>query len=368
MFEKGYLMDNIQLFSIGVMIGLGLFVGIGNSILMITVAEDAWLVTLITLLIGTIPIYLITKIMNYRKSLNIFEKIDVLFNKWFAFIVKFILFLIIFSLLMFNTWTISMFAQSKYLNETPQIFLALLFVATAYYGAKKGLETISRTSLIALYICIFCFLIIIFALIKSIDITNLQPILANGFKPIIVGVFRLMSYSIVPFLTLLIIPKNRIKNNHKTTKAIIFGYLFIIAVMFMVVFLNTSCFGIDIVKMYRYPEYFLLRKVSIGNIINNVENIFSAIWTFNIFISMMMSLYFVSKYVENVIKKDDQKSHNIILIIFSLIAITFVTRLFKSDTIMVVFMLKYFPYIYGLTSIIIIIIILAKIILAKKIK
>lgn len=368
MFKKGYLMDNIQLFAVGVMIGLALFVGIGNTILMITVEEDAWLVILITMVIGTIPIYLITKIMNYKKSLNIFEKIDVLFNKWFAFIFKFLLFGIIFSLLMFNTWTISMFAQSKYLNETPQIFLALLFVATAYYGAKKGLETISRTSLIVLYMCIVCFSIVIFSLVKSVELTNLQPILANGFEPVIIGVLKLVSYTFVPFLTLLIIPKNRIKNNHKTTKAIIYGYLFIVGVMFMVVFLNISCFGIDIVKMYRYPEYFLLRRVSLGNVFSNVENVFSAIWTFNIFISIVMSLYFCSKYVENIIKKDDQKTNNIILLIFSFIAVTFVTKLFKSDTVMVIFMLKYFPYVYGLTSFVIILIILIKTLLAKKIK
>lgn len=67
--------------------------------------------------------------------------------------------------------------------------------------------------------------------------------------------------------------------------------------------MDMSTVGYEITSMYKYPEYFIMKKVSIGNAIDNVENFLSVVWIYNLFVCGMMCLHYLKEYVSLLINK-----------------------------------------------------------------
>ena len=103
-------------------------------------------------------------------------------------------------------------------------------------------------------------------------------------------------------------------------------------------------FSYPLVESIRYPEYVLLKKISIGGFIQNIENFVSFIWLFNIIISLL--------YLTNNIKNclNNKKIINFIVPVLFIIA-SIVNKYYVA----MLTMYKYEPFILGITALIFII-------------
>lgn len=348
MFRRNRMVDCIQLFALGAMLSNALFVGMGNIITVKIAQQNTWIVGISSIFLGIIPVLLICKMMNYEPELTLIGKINKIFGKIFGNVINFILAMIVFAILVIDIWGLSIFSITKYLTETPLIFVSFLFILPAAYACFKGIETISRTNLILIYIGILCHIVITTSLLEFVEIKNIMPILVDGIAPIIKGIFNFLTYAIVPLVTILMIPKAKVKNNKNTTLAIVLGYIYGAIIMSIVFFMNVSTVGIEITSMYRYPEYFIMKKVSIGHIFENVENFFSVVWIFNMVICSMMCLYYVVGYIGEVGKIIDSKKRTIVILIVSIIVVYMSGKIFPHDTAANNFMKDQFPIFIGL--------------------
>jgi hypothetical protein len=121
--------------------------------------------------------------------------------------------------------------------------------------------------------------------------------------------------------------------------------------------------------MFRYPEYYLIKKVTIGRAFDNMENFLSVHWIFNIFSCAVMNLYFVKEFIIKTFKIKKTKIEYLIIIILGLISIYIPTIIIENSTQELELMRYKFPNMIGLPIIgfllISIIIILIKKILRK---
>ena len=67
-----------------------IFLGVGLTRILSISEQNSWISILIAFVIGFIFLNMIMYVMNYKKDLNVFEKIDILFGK-FSKIINFIL-------------------------------------------------------------------------------------------------------------------------------------------------------------------------------------------------------------------------------------------------------------------------------------
>lgn len=357
MFAKNNKIDALQIFTLMVMIGNALFVGMGNIITVQTVMEDTWLVGPVAMIIGIIPILLMSKIMNYEPDLNLIEKIKNLFGSKLGFLINLILVIIVSTVFIMSIWGLSSFANTKYLTETPMLFIVFLFMIPVFYANSKGIETIARISLILVYMALVFHFIITISLLEFSSFYNVKPILANGLWPVIIGAVRYLSYSITPMITLLIIPKNKLKNSKKSTLALLLGYIFATFIMSIVFYMDISTVGAKLASMYMFPEYFIMKKISLGNALNNVENFFSIVWINNMIICAMMTLYYLSEFFVNLFKVKLKTTKNLIILGISVIVIIMASFIFQGDSSAIFFMKHHFPIFIGLPLLIVIIII-----------
>ncbi|MBP3635061.1 MAG: endospore germination permease [Bacilli bacterium] len=334
-----------------------MFLGVGITQMLNSSEQSSPLSIILGFILGFIILYFFIKLFNYEKDLDLFKKIEKLFGKGIGNIINIILVLLFVLYFIYTLWSIQLYIQNKYLDKTPSIIILILFLIPVVYSVNSGIKTISKVSLIIFFISIIEILLSIFGLTSFIEIDNLKPFFNIPFITILKNSLYFISYFLTPTILMLTIPKNQIDNQDKINKRIIIFYIFGCINFLLLFIFIISIFGIELSKLFYYPEFTLIKKINYFDFIQHVENILSTQWLFSLFISAVMSLFFVKSYLNH--KNIDRKKIYYPFIIISLILST---MLFKNTTIAYNVVKDYYIFVYTIPifSLIIISIIIAR--------
>lgn len=324
-----------------------MYIGISFTSLVMYSNQDAWISIVVATLLGIIPVFIFYKIASYKEELNIIEKINYLFPKLNK-IIHTLLFICIIFICVFNFWNLNNLISSQFLNRTPPIIIGITFLIPIIFLIKQNNHVIARSSLILLFISFFFYILSILGLIDKIDFNNLKPILNNN---IFKGSIAFLSYNILPLYLLLIFPNKDIK------KSLISGYIISSLSLLVVTLFTITVIGINIIKIYQYPEFNILKFAFEGTNSYRLENILSIQWIIDIYILISIGI----KYCKETIKI----KNNYILPIIVLIISNFI---FNNNTVANTLFIKYIPYILIFTFLLIPLLILIKIPIKKGLK
>ena len=316
---------------------LALFSGIGTHNIIKIAEIDSYITVLISYVLGLLPLFIFISIFNYKEDLTIIEKVNYLFGKYLGFIINLIiniLYLFIGVILIYN---ISNFAISQFLSETPLLVFMLFFGVVLIYSVSKGIENISRVGIIFLGIIIFLTIISTTGAVIDFETSNIKPILEHGFNKPMIGGVALTLTNIVPIFMLLIVPKDKVEHNQKTKKHLIIFYTLGFIFMFLAILLTIGSLGIYLSDIYQYPEYTVLKKISLFEFSDRIENFIYIKWIFNSVICLSLIIYYVSSSMH-------KKSKNLLPTIVMIILVLGATFVFKNNTIFYEFGYNIFPY------------------------
>ena len=338
-----------------------MFSGINITILKEGSGINSWLSIIITYILGIIPILLIMYISNYKQDLNLFDKIKTLYGKIIGSIINTIISILLLILGMTILYNIINFILSQLLYKTPFLISCSLFIALIIYNVNKGINVISKSCLLLLLLNIGLFIINILALYKQTDLNNFLPLLKENTEHIIPSALKIFSINILPLITILIIPKNKLTIPNKYNKTIIVSYIIGVIISISLVVVTIGVLGINLVKAFEYPGYIVLRKIKLFGFLERIENIISLQWIVGSFIYLSLIIYTISKSIPT----KSIKSHKIINIIIGISLVILITKIFKNNTIFDNYIINIFPYIMTI-FILIYIIIYIKILLSNK--
>ena len=313
---------------------------------------NSYISVLIGTILGIIPLFIFIYLFNYQSNLPIYKKNTHIFGKTVGTIINYIiilLYLLVEATILFN---LSNFIVSQYLSKTPLLLI--------FYIVNKGIETISRVSAIFSVITVLSFLFSFLYLRKDANINNLLPILEQGIKKPLIGAYISTVITLSPIYTLLIIPKNNIVDNKKTSKYIIISYLIGTTIIFLVAFLSNAILGKYLIEQYQYPGYISLKRISLFGFIDRIENFLSLHWILSNFITLTIITYYISN---TIIKEKNNKILNLLLaIILPIISY----KLFTNNTTFNNYTFKVYPYILTILIFIYIIIFIGAFLKRKK--
>jgi len=336
---------------------LSLFTGIGTYNIIKIAKVDSYISPLISGIIGIIVLITFIYIFNYEPDKTINEKNKLLFGNILGTIINYIICILFLFIAVTLIYNISNFAISQFLSETPLLTFMIILGIIVIYNVSLVIENISRVGII--FFSIICFLTIIstFGTISNIELNNIKPILEYGIDKPLYGSIFLTLIDIVPILSLLIVKKNYLIDKEKSTKNLIIFYIISILFISIAMFLTISSLGIHLSTLYQYPEYTVLKKITLFEFIDRIENFIYIKWI----LSTIMHLSLITYYISYNVNKNSKKLVPTILIS---IIITISLYLFKNNTIFYNFTSTIFPYI-GLLILIIFIIITINIIIKK---
>lgn len=305
-------------------------VGLTTYILFNYAKQDGIISIVLGSLIGIIPLATYLKIMNTKPELNIFEKIEDIFKN--GKIINFILTIGILFLTATNYNNLINFISSQYLSQTPQIVIALSFLPAIIYILNKGTTVIGRTIFILFLISMIFLSLTVLGLIWQIKIENLFPILENGIKNPLICSIIYTSFNITPLFLLTVIPKNEILDKEKFNKRVIITYIFANIIVLIIFSLTLLVLGANLANLYQYPEYDVLKKISLIGFIERTESIISLRWTFYVLTVTIIGILFISKYIIHSLKIKNEKTNKKIITIISTLIVILGKFIFQNST------------------------------------
>ena len=272
-----------------------LFFGLGITKIFNQSRNDAWISGILGTILGLILIsfiyYLKSKNPDFSQKLN---------NGINGFITKLLIFLFASFCLHDVILSLTTMTSSFLLPLTPALVIAIAVLITIIYGNLKGISSFAKVAQILLPISIIIFS---FKVISSLIITDY-----NNFLPLFYGhkmgilkaslVYALLSAS----PSLLLINVDKVKLTYKES---ILGYLIgSITIILSLISIN-GVLGPTLANILRFPEYMTLKKLRIYNFIENIENILTFTWLFDLIILGFMSAYNIKKIIKETTSHKD---------------------------------------------------------------
>ncbi len=260
------------------------FLGFGIGILFYYSGKDSYLGAMLGLLLGLIITYFYNYVISFKKgSLNDLYKS----NKIMGVIARVLLgiasfIIMIYSLVLYTTFTISFL-----LTTTPELYVLIPFLIIAIYLAFKGLKVITRVANVLMPFSIIAAILAFLGLSALFVLPNFEPILTTTPLSFLKTALTFAGISTFPNILILHF-NNETKNN---LKVYILAGILIIATMICV----NGVFGEALTKIFRFPEYMVLKQLKVFNFIEKVENIFSLIWVVDLFITLTMCIYSIKE-------------------------------------------------------------------------
>ena len=336
-----------------------MFLRIGTTQILNSSGNNSIYSIILGSIFSLIVLFFIIKLYNYEKDLTIFEKIEKLYGKYIGKIINIFLFIIFILFFIYLLWSVNSYVQNKYLDKTPSFIILILFLIPTVWCSNLNIKVISKVALALFFISLIMVIFSIFNLFNYIDIENFKPFFNSSYITILKDSLVFTCYFITPIFMMTTTPKNTIydsKNLSKTTyKFFILSELNYILLFTFII----GIFGIDLAKLFSYPEYSLMKKINYFDFIQHVENVTTIQFLYCLFISNVMTLNFIKSYLNHINK--DKK-----IIFFAIIFICLLTSLviFKNTTLAYNIVKKYYISIYSIP--IFIIIIISNILIKKK--
>jgi len=352
--------SNLEISSLVVIITVTMYAGINIDLIKEVTNTNGWIAVIISNIIGLLPLLIYLYIANYKPSIAINKKINELFKKGSIIINSLICIILLFIgiTILYNT---NNFITTQLLYRTPHIVIAILLVLIASYHVSKGINSITRVSIIMLTFNIILSSLGFFSLIPEINIENFMPILKIDTNNIIPSAIKLASINSLPIILVSIIPKEDSLKPNKYNKSIIIAYLIGALISLSIIIETYGILGIHLVKIFEYPEYIVYKKIVLLGFLERVENIISSQWIIGNYIYLTLIIY----YISNTINLKHKKSNLITSLIIGTIIIIIKLTIFNNNIIFYNYIKNIFAYIC-MSLFIIYIIIAIKIFIDKK--
>lgn len=249
--------------------------GIGSFLIFKYTGKDAWIAIILGTLLGIIVLYLYDLLKQEFQN----HKIKYTLKKTFVGKLYIVILIIFYLFLMVVIITLlSMFVNSFYLIYTPKILINIPFLFLALYITKKGKRVLESLSSLLCVISILIMVIYALFLTKYISVSELLPVFTTKSMSIIKASLVYASVTSIPQILTLNYDGDFKTNLKNYSLASIFSL--------MVTIITIMSMGETLIKMYSFPEYAVLKQIKILDFIENVENISSFIWYFDMFITL----------------------------------------------------------------------------------
>ena len=354
-------LDNFDIGTLNYFITRAFLTGFLFNSLLNLVRQDSWIIPLIGSILGIVFVFLVIFILNYKPKFTFAEKLISLFNKPIGSILTIIFCIFCFFMCCLTYLNLNNFIHGQFLSKTPTLAIAIICIIAIYYVLTKGLNTIAKTGNILFYIAMFLFFLSFLGLLPFMKIENLKPFLNSKSTNYLESLNCFYSFNILPMLFLTIIPKDKI-NKPKLKKTLILSFVLSAFTMFIVIISTLASFGYELASLYKYPEFHVLKNISLMGLEARIESILIIQCIFDFFMFTVITIYFVANSIKSI---TNIKKINVLYAILAILLVILTNYFSKYNVFLDDFALKYVQIPTTVFSIVFISIICLKIKLKK---
>lgn len=301
--------DKISSFELGIFIFLTI-VGMGvlelPAQLTHAVDNDGWILPIIDGGIIILLLFIMCKVGERHSNLGFVETLKLLFGKTLGTVLAipvalYGIFITAIELRLFAEVT-----KIYLLHKTPLEFIILPIILMTLVLVRMGVEPITRSFGIFMFIVGFVIIVLIITSIPKSNISNLMPFLTKPVSKYLMGISAFIFVYAGFELMLVLFPY--IKD---TKKAFRTSATAVFSAIVLYVILTIQCIvrlGTEETKALVWPVMALTKSISIpGGFIENVEGLLSSLWVIAAFTSLVGFLYFFCLIAAGIFKHKQHK-------------------------------------------------------------
>lgn len=261
------------------------FLSFGFHLLFTKVGHNAWISIILGTFLGAFIIYLFNLLKEYKKDINIknYKLLNIIYK---------IIFILIYSFIIVLTLSLlPLFINTFYLVNTPKIITIVPFFLTAMYVASKGENILFKLSNLLFVFSLALILLTFITTFKYLDFTVLLPILDVSKINLLESIFIYAALSSIPSIITI-----NYNNNFKDELKL---YLFTSLIILSICLITVLMLDRELIKMYSFPAYTVLKRISILEFIENIENFLSFVWYFDYMITLACGLLNLKNTINN---------------------------------------------------------------------
>jgi len=306
--------------------------------------QDAWLSALITLFGSEIFVILIAFIDSRFPNLSLVGYSQKLLGKWPGRLLSLAILFLFLELTVVNLRIYAEVIINGFLPETPMWFIAGAMVLNAAYCVHKGIETLGRTSDLLFFIFMFSVIALVLIPLPEVNIQNIQPVLARGWKPVIRG--ALTPIGLITQVWVLVMLGDDINRPQKLVSTAVTSVGASIIALSIVSFIVVAVLGPYQGASSAFPALTLLRSVQLSDFLQRTEVLLIVAWGLGVFVSLSTYLYCGAKGLAQLF---NLKKHNYLLIPMSFIWVYLTINFFDNMFELYAFLKPevYVPYSYS---------------------
>lgn len=252
------------------------------------IQNSAWMIPILSGVIFMIPLFLLLKTMSLFQGKNLFEVIQKLFGKYIGFIVCLSIFFITSSAISADTRTYTNIIKTFYFTTTPNVIIYALLMFVCVYGAKKGIIHIGSVAYLVVFYAVITLVIAFLLSLQDSYIQAIFPIWGTGKLELLKeSTLRLNLYADL-IIAALLIPD--MKSNKDFRKGTWLTFIYVIILLSISTFVYVCLFDRSLASI-GYPFHTLIRHISFGTFLGNIEILFLPVWLMGTFIRFSAFLY-----------------------------------------------------------------------------
>ncbi|QEK13518.1 GerAB/ArcD/ProY family transporter [Crassaminicella thermophila] len=251
--------------------------------------KDLWIAIILAIFMVLPMIMIFARLHYIFPGKDLFDIFEICFGKFVGRIM-----MIVFTWYTFY-WTADVlnnyafFIRTVNLWETPKIIFIIILGILCAWGIKEGIEVLGRWAELFLIIVIIGIWVALSLLIPNMNFHNMQPVLYNGFKPVLKGAYSVFTQPFVQTVAFTM-AFTYLKRKKSSYKVYIIG-LFIGSILtFMISVTNILVIGIDEATRVYYPSYVTVARVDIRDFIQRLEVIIAIVFILGGFIKISILL------------------------------------------------------------------------------
>lgn len=296
--------------------------------------QDLWIQLILSylyILLFSLPILFI---INKFRGLDIEKILDILMGKFFSKILR-IIFVLLFSYyLVIIISNLSLSFRLFLLQDTPSWAILFCGCVPICYASYKGAGIIGRLAICIIPLILLDYIFHLFFGIGKIQLSNLQPILADStFMQLNLGAL-LKGASYIDILILLIF-SFYLNRNSSINKTFSTSLLINITTLTFIIISSLTVLGSELSKHVFEPYYLFLRQLSAYDFIERIESINILLYLPTILLTCTTYNYAACYTLSGLFKK---YSHKIFVVPLSIavIIICLLPIMQKSSTILII--------------------------------
>lgn len=268
--------------------------------------QDAWISSIVGLLAALLLVWLYNALGSRFPGKTLVELSKEICGRWLGTFISFLWFGYVFILSALILRNLGDFLTSSMLVETPINAIHFVYLSIVAVGVYYGISNIARTADIFFPFVIVLLCVFVLLLVPELDIKRVEPVLGKGIKPVLSAALPYIGFPFLELVLLLMIFPN-VKQPEQAKKAFLSGTLLGGAVLFVITLMNILVMGAGNTGSELYSSFELAKRIEIGEFIQRVEVVITAVWFITIFFKLIICFHILVLSLSQTLKLYDHR-------------------------------------------------------------